>query len=1839
MAEEKKYSYQTRKEFEDACYNNWKKASQKKIEKLNGQKKKLFETIEKVGRSALEYDGDLRAFYEKYCGNNDFQSETFSLSKMMRKQLSDVVKIFVPEEFVEDYYHIIDEFVTYQYSTGYTRRTVRTKSLSKHYIHAFKLLYGYASFGFFNVSVADYISNRMTDEQIDYIRNSYGYGKIVTHYMDDIIAARINAGDETVIDAIKDAILSENNTVIVSVEMIRAVIKGKNTELHELLLRYLLAAKLQEGVRQAICENADCGRADAFITLLKGIHDENLLRFASVKRAMATWTGFIYEDSIERVGNKVLEGMLSALQNPDVVSEMLSCDDTIRIITGLWTLGFYEVADAVDAMIKIGQNGTKNQILTCAYYDRILQSNRFKHEFSYPMMEKYKDDPEIVAALLSSYLSEPSTAVRSTFKYKDSNMSRYDNEDSETIYKKIPVTQYFCDETEARKHYRILQDIYNNLPKKKLQFSPCIFPWNAETVTKGDLVERMGLIAYILQDNELIDDVCGKLADIDGTYSNRNVFIEALLHDPQNEFQRKALIGYVADKETYSRKIAYTQVKHLSLTKDEYQILEGYLKYKTQDIRTNVIKLLKKQDEAGLRKTILRLLGSDKDLIRMAGLDIVKTTYFDADKAVSDDKKAEYKKLVEDTVDAGLLTEQEKILFDEIVGSDASTQDAVALPGYGLYDPDEEIVIFSKNESVGNECGSGENLPQNEKESTGSQGMNNQKTDDQKTDDQNRSDGSGKKSLFGSFKKLLANDNSSAKTATVAKLFSESDQASITKPLKEYFDVPVKELNQHFKELSDFIDAHATLEYKSVNGDSKILGNGIYLISYRHEDKYHENYPFPELWKEFYETYIHSEKVFWNMYFACRFGYSKETIKDYAAYRNAEKEIFPYCGSDYHIPDGKHYSNHNSHSDYPVVLNCIESIFDFHLDRTLAVAFCKYAAGISDSVKWIPEADDEVNKRYRISKTPELVCFLKSEKFEQFLNTVSECQTDDEYREWFELYRTLDLSYEFSEHMTDPAYYKGRRNHNLLSVENYIRAYTLGQISKNSVYKFAFEELPIIFLVNTLGKFAPDVNEYRDLHALSHFIKVDFKEKTCDTDSDFYKLGQEMYLNVMNLILNVELKRGDSETVFSSAGRELRRVYGVERLSEILTALGKDVLDRNTYYYFSNNTGRRECLCSLLQKCYPTKEDTAESFKNAMKAKKIPDDRVIEIAMYAPQWMDMAEAYLGCDGFKSGCYYFMAHMNESFDDKKKAMIAKFTPLDAEELNDGAFDVKWFYECYEKLGEKMFGKLYKAAKYISDGSKHARARKYADAALGKISLEELEKQVEDKRNKDVLMSCGIVPIVDEADELHRYEFFQKFLKESKQFGAQRRASEAKAVEMALRNLATVAGYADSLRLILAMEAALVRTNAGYFEGTAIGDYVVTIAVDENGRSQLLISKNGKTIKSVPAPLKKDEEFLQIKEFHTKLKDQYSRSVKMFENAMEERESYSLSELCRLCENPVIRAIITSLIFVKADESEKTGLYRIGEDGELLQYVSKESDGQESREETEYEFAPATENPENAGDISLRIAHPYDLFKSGKWSALQQTFLKEGNETGKKQPFKQVFRELYVKLPEEQESNMSRMFAGNQIQPQKTVGALRNRRWIADYEDGLQKIYYKDNIIATIYALADWFSPSDVEAPTLEYVAFYNRKSFEQMKLKDVPDIVYSEVMRDVDLAVSVAHVGGVDPETSHSTIEMRKVICEFNAKLFKLSNVRFEGTHAYIDGKYGKYTIQLGSGIIHKMGSHMINALPVHSQSRGKIFLPFIDEDPKTAEIMSKILLFAQDDKIKDPYIMDQILRE
>lgn len=221
-------------------------------------------------------------------------------------------------------------------------------------------------------------------------------------------------------------------------------------------------------------------------------------------------------------------------------------------------------------------------------------------------------------------------------------------------------------------------------------------------------------------------------------------------------------------------------------------------------------------------------------------------------------------------------------------------------------------------------------------------------------------------------------------------------------------------------------------------------------------------------------------------------------------------------------------------------------------------------------------------------------------------------------------------------------------------------------------------------------------------------------------------------------------------------------------------------------------------------------------------------------------------------------------------------------------------------------------------------------------------------------------------------------------------------------------------------------------------------------------------------------------------------------------------------------------------------------------------------------------------------------------------------------------------------EKAERTISRRYAGHQVQPRKTVALLKGRGRTVDYEEGLQKVFYKENLIVRMYAPADWFSPADIEAPTLETVQFFDRKTGNCVAFEDVPPILFSEAMRDIDLVVSVAHAGGVDPEASHSTVEMRTAIARELMGLFRLTNVEFIGSHARIHGKPANYSVHMGSGVVHGEAIGMISILPVHSQARGRIFLPFADDDPKTAEILSKILLPAEDGKIKDTAILHQI---
>lgn len=312
------------------------------------------------------------------------------------------------------------------------------------------------------------------------------------------------------------------------------------------------------------------------------------------------------------------------------------------------------------------------------------------------------------------------------------------------------------------------------------------------------------------------------------------------------------------------------------------------------------------------------------------------------------------------------------------------------------------------------------------------------------------------------------------------------------------------------------------------------------------------------------------------------------------------------------------------------------------------------------------------------------------------------------------------------------------------------------------------------------------------------------------------------------------------------------------------------------------------------------------------------------------------------------------------------------------------------------------------------------------------------------------------------------------------------SEAEAAQMALVNLSVHAGFSDVTRLILKVESSLTQEFDSYREWHAVEDVEICLQVDQSGKSAILCQKDGTMLKSVPTRLKNKAYVLEVKTAVKKLKEQYSRTKRMMEEAMESGETFTAAEVRGLLENHVVGAILRPLVFISEEnmgfvewekaadvEAEHVEQEKVADLD--VEHVEQEKDAEYVEQEKTARLVLCSWEGEKKvleEADELRIAHPLDLYRAGVWHSCQKYLF----DNQIQQPFKQIFRELYVKLPEELGLNTSRMFAGNQIQPGKTVGCLRGRRWVADYEEGLQKIYYKENIVARIYALADWFSPA-------------------------------------------------------------------------------------------------------------------------------------------------------------------
>jgi Trp operon repressor len=701
-------------------------------------------------------------------------------------------------------------------------------------------------------------------------------------------------------------------------------------------------------------------------------------------------------------------------------------------------------------------------------------------------------------------------------------------------------------------------------------------------------------------------------------------------------------------------------------------------------------------------------------------------------------------------------------------------------------------------------------------------------------------------------------------------------------------------------------------------------------------------------------------------------------------------------------------------------------------------------------------------------------------------------------------------------------------------------------------------------------------------------------------------------------VMEIELRRGDLPSTATVAALALRYAGGAEALVRLLEAMGTIPFVRG---WIRDDLTRGTVFSHLIRVTHPGREETPAAFAARVQSARIPEKRLIEVAVYAPQWAPYVEAAVGWDGLTEGVWWLHAHTKDTqwrVEDEIRtawaAQVAERTPLTAEELMDGAVDVAWFHRVYGQLGEKRWKALDDAAKYASGGGGHKRAQLFAGAMQGRADREQLLTQIREKRNQDALRALGLLPLPagpdSEAEVLARYHAIQEFLRGSRQFGSQRQVSEKLAASIAMENLARTAGYPDPMRLEWAMEARAIADLAEGALTAAADDVTVTLSIDPWGAPDLKAVKNGKPLKAIPPAAKKAPEIAALVERSREVGQQFKRMRLSLSRAMCRGDRFTGAELRGLMAHPVLAPMLRSLVFL----GERGAGYPV--------------EGEQALESHDERVRPLHD------DDSLRIAHPHDLLLSGEWHHWQRDCLRRERI----QPFKQVFRELYVLTDAEREARThSHRYAGHQIQGKQAMALLGGRGWVSDQEEGeVRRTFHDEGLTAWIDFDYGWTTPAEVEGMAVESVHFTKRGQWEALPLEEIPPRIFSEVMRDVDLIVSVAHAGGVDPEATASTVEMRAALVRETCALLRLENVRLGPSHALIDGQRGSYSVHLGSGVVHRQPGGHVCIVPVHGQHRGRLFLPFADDDPKSAEVLSKVLLLAKDSEIQDPTILAQL---
>ncbi len=272
----------------------------------------------------------------------------------------------------------------------------------------------------------------------------------------------------------------------------------------------------------------------------------------------------------------------------------------------------------------------------------------------------------------------------------------------------------------------------------------------------------------------------------------------------------------------------------------------------------------------------------------------------------------------------------------------------------------------------------------------------------------------------------------------------------------------------------------------------------------------------------------------------------------------------------------------------------------------------------------------------------------------------------------------------------------------------------------------------------------------------------------------------------------------------------------------------------------------------------------------------------------------------------------------------------------------------------------------------------------------------------------------------------------------------------------------------------------------------------------------------------------------------------------------------------------------------------------------------------------------------------------------------------------QPIRQVWREVYLLTPVEEETHdHTNRFAAHILRAPQFAALTRERGWEAGalgYWDGGQETSARKPfgpLVAEfdVYAV-DTERPADnlAELASTDRIRFVDDQGT-PVALRDVPPLVFSEALRDVDLFVSVSSIGAdptwiegarglhdVDADgywrtytsaaLGQAAAVRREALERLLPRLRIADRVRVDDRWVRVDGVERSYRIHIGSGAVFiEPDDRHLCIVPQRGAITASTSLrvPF-EGDGLLGVIVSKALLLAADDEIEDQTIRAQLDR-